>query len=151
MQKELSAERDRYMAENQGQNAIEAGQHFEKFARETAQKYFQEGGFSGRFPAEGFDLDTQSLIHCIVHELKVRGIDLFPFGNFRLDMSFSVFPGCGFVHERREDFRSITYSKISRCIVKRHPAALLNNIFSPSGIPFFTQLPRQILSGHSDE
>lgn len=49
MQKELSAERDRYMAENQGQNAIEAGQYFEKFARETAQKYFQDGGFSGRF------------------------------------------------------------------------------------------------------
>ena len=66
-------------------------------------------------------------------------------------MRFSVFPGCGFVHERREDFRSITYSKISRCIVKRHPAALLNNVLSPSGIPFFTQLPRQILSGHSDE
>ena len=55
MQKELSAERDRYMAENQGQNAIEAGQHFEKFARETAQKYFQEGGFSGRF-AEMFNI-----------------------------------------------------------------------------------------------
>lgn len=54
MQKELSAERDRYMAENQGQNAIEAGQHFEKFAKETAQKYFQEGGFSGRF-AEMFN------------------------------------------------------------------------------------------------
>lgn len=54
MQKELSAERDRYMAENQGQNAIEAGQHFEKFAMETAQKYFQEGGFSGRF-AEMFN------------------------------------------------------------------------------------------------
>ena len=54
MQKELSAERDRYMAENKGQNAIEAGQHFEKFARETAQKYFQEGGFSGRF-AEMFN------------------------------------------------------------------------------------------------
>lgn len=54
MQKELSAERDRYMAENQGQNAIEAGQHFEKFARETAQKLFQEGGFSGRF-AEMFN------------------------------------------------------------------------------------------------
>ena len=54
MQKELSAERDRYIAENQGQNAIEAGQHFEKFARETAQKYFQEGGFSGRF-AEMFN------------------------------------------------------------------------------------------------
>lgn len=54
MQKELSAERDRYMAENQGQNAIEAGQHFEKVARETAQKYFQEGGFSGRF-AEMFN------------------------------------------------------------------------------------------------
>ena len=54
MQKELSAERDRYMAENQGQNAIEAGQHFEKFARKTAQKYFQEGGFSGRF-AEMFN------------------------------------------------------------------------------------------------
>lgn len=54
MQKELSAERDRYIAENQGQNAIEAGQHFEKFAMETAQKYFQEGGFSGRF-AEMFN------------------------------------------------------------------------------------------------
>lgn len=54
MQKELSAERDRYMAENQGQNAIEAGQHFEKFARETAQKFLQEGGFSGRF-AEMFN------------------------------------------------------------------------------------------------
>lgn len=49
MQKELSAERDRYMAENQGQNAIEAGRHFETFARETARKYMQDGKFNGRF------------------------------------------------------------------------------------------------------
>ena len=49
MQQELDAERDRYMAGNKGQDAIGAGQHFEQFARKTAQRYLQEGGFSGRF------------------------------------------------------------------------------------------------------
>lgn len=49
MQQELNAERDRYMAENKGQDALGAGQHFADFARKTAQKYLQEGGFSGRF------------------------------------------------------------------------------------------------------
>ena len=68
MQKELSAERDRYIAENQGQNAIEAGQHFEKFAMETAQKYFQEGGFSGRF-AEMFNKQ----LHCLEFISLSRG------------------------------------------------------------------------------
>lgn len=49
MQKDLSAERDRYMATNQGQNALDAGRHFETFARETARKYMQDGKFNGRF------------------------------------------------------------------------------------------------------
>lgn len=49
MQQELNAERDRYMAENKGQDAIGAGQHFEQFAKKAAQKYLQEGKFSGRF------------------------------------------------------------------------------------------------------
>ena len=49
MQKDLAAERDRYMVENQGQNAINAGQHFEQYAYETAQKYLQDGGFEGKF------------------------------------------------------------------------------------------------------
>lgn len=49
MQQELNAERDRYMAENKGQDAIGAGQHFEQFAKKTARKYLQEGKFSGRF------------------------------------------------------------------------------------------------------
>lgn len=38
MQQELNAERDRYMAENKGQDAIGAGQHFEQFAKKAAQK-----------------------------------------------------------------------------------------------------------------
>lgn len=54
MQKELTEERNRYMTENRGQNAIGAGQHFARFARTTAQKYLQEGKFSGRF-AEMFE------------------------------------------------------------------------------------------------
>lgn len=49
MQQELNAERDRYTAENKGQDALGAGQHFEQFAKKTAQKYLQEGKFSGRF------------------------------------------------------------------------------------------------------
>ena len=49
MQQELNAERDRYMAENKGQDALGAGQHFEQFAKKTARKYLQEGKFSGRF------------------------------------------------------------------------------------------------------
>lgn len=49
MQQELNAERDRYMAENKGQDALCAGQHFEQFAKKTARKYLQEGKFSGRF------------------------------------------------------------------------------------------------------
>lgn len=49
MQQELNAERDRYIAENKGQDALGAGQHFEQFAKKTARKYLQEGKFSGRF------------------------------------------------------------------------------------------------------
>ncbi|MCI6941036.1 hypothetical protein [Desulfovibrio piger] len=49
MQQELNTERDRYMAENKGQDALGAGQHFEQFAKKTARKYLQEGKFSGRF------------------------------------------------------------------------------------------------------
>ena len=49
MQKELSEERNRYMTENKGQDAIGAGQHFARFAQAASQKYLQNGGFSGRF------------------------------------------------------------------------------------------------------
>ena len=49
MQGELSAERDRYMAESQGQNAINAGEHFRSFADEAMQRHLEDGQFSGRF------------------------------------------------------------------------------------------------------
>lgn len=49
MQQELNAERDRYMAENKGQDAIGAGQHFEQFARAAVQRRLQDDKFSGRF------------------------------------------------------------------------------------------------------
>ncbi len=54
MNADLSAERERYMQENKGQNAIDAGQHFEQYATELAQKYMQDGKFQGRF-AEYFE------------------------------------------------------------------------------------------------
>lgn len=49
MQGELNAERDRYMAESQGQNAINAGEHFRSFADEAMQRHLEDGQFSGRF------------------------------------------------------------------------------------------------------
>ena len=49
MQQERNAERDRYMAENKGQDAIGAGQHFEQFARAAVQRRLQDDKFSGRF------------------------------------------------------------------------------------------------------
>lgn len=49
MQGDLSAERDRYMAEHQGQNAINAGEHFRSFADEAMQRHLEDGQFSGRF------------------------------------------------------------------------------------------------------
>lgn len=53
MNEELAAESSRYMSEHQGENALDAGAHFDRFARETAQKHLEEGGFQGRF-AEQF-------------------------------------------------------------------------------------------------
>lgn len=49
MQQELSQERGRYMSENKGSDALGAGAHFERFAKQTARKYIDEGKFSGRF------------------------------------------------------------------------------------------------------
>lgn len=52
MNADLAAERERYMQENQGQNAIDAGQHFEQYATQLAQKYMRDGQFQGRFAEE---------------------------------------------------------------------------------------------------
>lgn len=49
MQGDLSAERDRYMAEHQGQNAINAEEHFRSFADEAMRRHLEDGQFSGRF------------------------------------------------------------------------------------------------------
>jgi len=43
----LAAERERYTKANQGKNAVNAGAHFDQFARETAQPLIDR--FSGRF------------------------------------------------------------------------------------------------------
>ena len=52
MNADLAAERERYMQENKGENAIDAGAHFEQYATELAQKYMQDGKFQGRFAEE---------------------------------------------------------------------------------------------------
>ena len=49
MKNDMAAERDRYMQENQGEKALDAGAYFEQFAQKTAQDYMQKGGFSGKF------------------------------------------------------------------------------------------------------
>ena len=49
MNAELAAERERYMRENQGQNALNAGEHFEQFARNLRDKTLADGKFQGRF------------------------------------------------------------------------------------------------------
>jgi len=49
MNAELAAERERYMRENQGQNALNAGEHFEQFARSLRDKTLADGKFQGRF------------------------------------------------------------------------------------------------------
>ncbi len=49
MNTELAAERERYMRENQGQNALNAGEHFEQFARNLRDKTLAGGKFQGRF------------------------------------------------------------------------------------------------------
>lgn len=49
MNAELAAERERYMRENQGQNALNAGEHFEQFAQSLRDKTLADGKFQGRF------------------------------------------------------------------------------------------------------
>lgn len=61
MNADLAAERERYMQENQGQNAIDAGAHFESFATQLAQKYMQDGKFQGRF-AEAFEKQAMGTV-----------------------------------------------------------------------------------------
>lgn len=61
MNADLAAERERYMQENQGENAIDAGAHFSQYATELAQKYMQDGKFQGRF-AEAFEKQAAGTI-----------------------------------------------------------------------------------------
>ena len=60
---DLAAERERYMRENRGESAVDAGAHFEKYAAERAWKYMQDGKFQGRF-AEEFEKQAMgSVLH----------------------------------------------------------------------------------------
>lgn len=61
MNADLAAERERYMQENQGENAIDAGAHFEQYATQLAQKYMQDGKFQGRF-AEAFEKQAMGTV-----------------------------------------------------------------------------------------
>lgn len=63
MNAELAAERERYMRENQGQNALNAGEHFENFAREAAERYLEEGKFQGRFAQEFVQQAAGTALH----------------------------------------------------------------------------------------
>lgn len=49
---DLSAERERYMQENKGENAVDAGRYFEQYATRRARKYLEEGKFRGRYAEE---------------------------------------------------------------------------------------------------
>ena len=60
---DLAAERERYMQENQGESAVDAGAHFESFAASLAQKYLEEGGFQGRFAGEFQRQAMGSVLH----------------------------------------------------------------------------------------
>lgn len=63
MNAELAAERERYMRENQGQNALNAGEHFENFARELAEKHLADGKFQGRFAQEFVQQAAGTALH----------------------------------------------------------------------------------------
>lgn len=63
MNAELAAERERYMRENQGQNALNAGEHFENFARELAEKHLADGKFQGRFAREFVQQAAGTALH----------------------------------------------------------------------------------------
>lgn len=63
MNAELAAERERYMQENQGQNALNAGEHFENFARELAEKHLADGKFQGRFAREFVQQAAGTALH----------------------------------------------------------------------------------------
>lgn len=61
MNADLAAERERYIQENKGENAIDAGAHFEQYATQLAQKYMQDGKFQGRF-AEAFEKQAMGTV-----------------------------------------------------------------------------------------
>lgn len=63
MNAELAAERDRYMRENQGRNALNAGEHFGKFAAARARELQREGGFEGRFAEQFRQQAMGNVIH----------------------------------------------------------------------------------------
>lgn len=63
MNAELAAERERYMQENQGQNALKAGEHFENFARELAERHLADGKFQGRFAQEFVQQAAGTALH----------------------------------------------------------------------------------------
>ena len=63
MNAELAAERERYMRENQGQNALNAGEHFENFARKLAERHLADGKFQGRFAREFVQQAAGTALH----------------------------------------------------------------------------------------
>ena len=91
MNAELAAERERYMQENQGQNALKAGEHFENFAREVTERHLEDGKFQGCFAREFMQQAAGSALHFTEQGRSYAGQQRAAWRNSLLEGEISAF------------------------------------------------------------
>lgn len=132
MNADLAAERERYMQENQGQNAIDAGQHFEQYATELAQKYMQDGKFQGRF-AEEFEKQAMgNVLHFTEQGRSYGNQQREAWNKSVLDGALSDFQNQVAQNYNNKDWISYNLQNLEQTVEAMRPGldntALMNNV-----------------------
>ena len=132
MNADLAAERERYMQENKGENAIDAGQHFEQYATEIAQKYMQDGKFQGRF-AEEFEKQAMgNVLHFTEQGRSYGNQQREEWNKSVLDGALSDFQNQVAQNYNNKDWISYNLQNLEQIVNAMRPgldnSALMNNV-----------------------
>lgn len=132
MNADLAAERERYMQENKGENAIDAGQHFESFATQIAQKYMQDGKFQGRF-AEEFEKQAMgNVLHFTEQGRSYGNQQREEWNKSVLDGALSDFQNQVAQNYNNKDWISYNLQNLEQTVNAMRPgldnSALMNNV-----------------------
>lgn len=132
MNADLAAERERYMQENKGENAIDAGQHFESFATQLAQKYMQDGKFQGRY-AEAFEKQAMgNVLHFTEQGRSYGNQQREAWNKSVLDGALSDFQNQVAQNYNNKDWISYNLQNLEQTVEAMRPGldntALMNNV-----------------------